>query len=332
MKYLHRYHYLFLLFFVFGCDTTQAQSNAATKEVTITLDLATNIQPTFPLTPGTEVQIRLTNIIPNAQYRIAVNESLTPIPPLNIAKPVRAAPTNCSNLIDSFVDATNESQIKAARAADTGVCTDVDEYNNVLALTAQTEYLFPSSLIVRSGYQYDIKIERITTAGQVVTIVKTWTSEISGGELGNWSTSYGFNFIPNQDDNFFSMQDSANPAQFKIEKKTDREEFDFAPSVFFRWRDANSPKDHGPVFGLGFDLEDPIVFAGYGKEFGGNITLVAGVVAHKQTRLDGKYNTGQTLSESLEEKQLLEDTYQANFFFGVTFRFDSNPFSSGGNN
>jgi hypothetical protein len=59
-----------------------------------------------------------------------------------------------------------------------------------------------------------------------------------------------------------------------------------------------------------------------------NISLVAGLVIHKQRRLNGMYSRNQEIGENLTGDQLTEQTYKPNVFFGLSFRFSSNPFAA----
>ncbi len=83
-----------------------------------------------------------------------------------------------------------------------------------------------------------------------------------------------------------------------------------------------------PTGGLGFELSDPVVFAGASVSYNTNLHFIVGAAIHKQKRLDGQYDVGQMISESLTTDQLSVTTFKPNFFFALAFRFGSNPFKA----
>jgi hypothetical protein len=59
---------------------------------------------------------------------------------------------------------------------------------------------------------------------------------------------------------------------------------------------------------------------------GENVNLFVAVAGHQQTRLDGRYEVDQILKEDLSEDKLEEKTFGTSLIYGITFRFDNNPF------
>ena len=190
-------------------------------------------------------------------------------------------------------------------------------------------------MAIKSGTTHDLGRYTLHKGEHLIVKIKrdeqSWEFTLTTGERGQWHTFYGFTFLPNDDEQFFTEQNPADADQFIITQEDDREEFDFAPSVLFVWSAAHSEDrnwNHGLTAGLGFDMDDPIVFAGYAFTFNENIALTAGLVFHKRERLNGRCEVGDVVTADLDSEQLTEETYGVNGYVGIAFRFGSNPFSS----
>jgi hypothetical protein len=134
--------------------------------------------------------------------------------------------------------------------------------------------------------------------------------------------------LPNDDTLFFSNPLEGEAGKFRITRKSDNRDYDFAPAIFYAWMPEAWRGNYASFSlagGLGFDLSDPVVFLGPAVTIRHNLTVVAGVVMHKERRLNGEYNVDDVISESLSEEQLHEDTYNPTWFAGLSFRFDSRP-------
>lgn len=157
---------------------------------------------------------------------------------------------------------------------------------------------------------------------------KTWTLSLRVERRWEWTPSYGFMFIPNNDDRFYQ---AANPDGdgFVLREKDDSLGFDFAAAVMYTYRKRLDTEKWwcslGVTGGLGFDLSDPVVFAGVTYPATTNIGLHAGVVMHKQKRLRGEYDLESIVNDQLDEDQLHEKTYEPNWYIGLSFRFGSPP-------
>ena len=159
----------------------------------------------------------------------------------------------------------------------------------------------------------------------------------AGEEQAQWLTFYGFNFADSGNEDFFSKANAgSDPATFTITKKADRDDNAFSPSVYFmrlpggdddQWYSWRTDDSFGGITaGLGFDLDNPTVFLGYGWGWGYNIMLTSGVIMHKENRLNGQYHAGDVVAENLTADQLADSTYKPRLYVGVAFRFGSNPF------
>ena len=295
------------------------------------LDLAGVPEISVDALPGTLVTFEVRNIVLSKPYRVTYQQSPIPVTPFPSITTSEFASSCPSAALNAIIAATSESAIAAAIATyESGQrCREGD------ALVERSKRTVPDdankALRLRQGHKITLTVEGSSADGS--EIEQTWHYVVSGGALGTWATTYGFNFMPNGDKRFQTATDAANAGKFVIKELTDRENLDFSPSIFFNWRRDRLDRDvaaGGPVFGLGFNLDEPIVFGGWGFDVGTNITVALGGALHKETRLAGKYDVGQSLQESLEEAQLEEKTYGLSFFLGFGFRFDKNPFKTGG--
>jgi len=158
---------------------------------------------------------------------------------------------------------------------------------------------------------------------------KTWIVKYKVPRIGDWVTSYGFAFLPNDDELFVTTPRDNDEGGFEIRPKADNRDFDFVPTVFYsymptKWR--NRFWSHSLGAGLGFDLSDPVVLVGYSATFRHNVSLLVGGAMQQQRRLAGQYSLGSpVVDEALTEDQLTDRTYDANWFFGVSLRFGKLP-------
>ena len=192
--------------------------------------------------------------------------------------------------------------------------------------------------------------ETLTPAGSQSRVetreLGTWTFEV-GKSKAQWLTYYGFNFAESGDELYFAETNSGtDPTTYTIARSFDRGGDSFTPSIYFTrlpadtkfsagrfftgWRTAEA--SGGLTAGLGFDLDNPTAFLGYGVAWGYNVMLTVGTVMHKEKRLRGQYAVGDIVAESLSADQLHESTYESQAYIGIAFRFGSSPFESGGSN
>lgn len=154
-----------------------------------------------------------------------------------------------------------------------------------------------------------------------------WTVSLTVERPWAWTASYGFMFLPNEDERFFQAPNPDGEG-FLLREKDDNLDFDFAAAVMYTCHKRKPDtwwKSFGFTGGLGFDLSDPIVFAGVTWPAATNIGIHAGVVMHKQQRLRGEYDRDSVTTDQLSEDQLHEGTYEPNWYVGLSFRFDKAP-------
>jgi len=323
------------------CAAIPALARAA-DPAPLTVDLAHDDPNTeLPVSAGVPFFVRINNMAPSLRntgaYEVTIKLEHIPIPPLDIPEP---KPEDKKGIEAKAVDpcapaqkalvalSTAEDEAKAFEAAVNLrkllkkcplVAKEAAPY-----LAAMTEDVTAPSVTLKPG-----ELLRVTVKRPDGDKTRTWERVFSTGESGKWLQSYGFMFIPNRDDEFFSKpQDDGKT--FTITQKDDRHGLDFAPSIFFTWLPASKEGSDCPVLGvtggLGFDLKAPTVFLGPTLMYRQNLQLVAGVVMHQQRRLRGEFATGQTVKESLDLDQLTDKTYRPNFFIGLALRLGKSPF------
>lgn len=302
----------------------------------LTIDLARQspgVTNTETIAPGT-YQAVIDNMVPGKVYQLTFNQQVTAIDPIDISAAVAAPDAviyQCNrpleSLRESFADVDEEKQVPIALAGLRAAAADAGCTSGQLQLLEQTI----------DQETRDVRLQTITQGDQLtVTVVRiegdartTWKSVFSTGARGEWRVLYGFTFLPAKDDEFFTQPSTSEQGKFDILQATGNKDLDFAPSIFFHWLSAkrrNRAWSYGPVAGLGFDLEKPILFGGFGATYNENVMFTAGLVVHEQQRLDGRFNLTRPIGENLNSDQLTEGTYGVNFYFGVALRLGSNPF------
>lgn len=274
--------------------------------------------------------VDIINRIPGARYRLHWEIGTRPIPPLPLPTQDAAGLTDGCRDAERSVNALNQasSEEEVARIVSElpGAFQDCDDrnlHNRKDQLIARTR----EQIQVELGYESELRVEvvRLDNEGKEL---KRWEAAYRSPDSGEWFVSYGFTFLPNNDVLFFSDAIEGEAGKFRITRKTDNREHDFAPAIFYAWMPEALRGNYASFSlagGLGFDLSDPVVFLGPAVTIRHNLTIVAGVVMHKERRLSGEYNSADVITESLSEEQLHEETYKPTWFAGLSFRFDSRP-------
>jgi hypothetical protein len=303
------------------------------------VDLASERSVTVPVRPGT-YSIEIDNLVPHLQssgwtYQVVILQEAIPIPPLTL--PTRTGPQGAvacpafAESLKALQEADNETAAANARRNLQSLLADAIA-KGCTEVRAALDYMGrmvwgPSSeaYVLKSGERLQVTVTR-TNGQQAVTWVKVFTT----GSAGEWIASYGFTFLPNRDETYFSKT-KASAGQFVVTPTQGNEGLDFTPAVFFTWFPASNGHQtwvFGGTAGLGFELSTPAIFAGLSMMYHENVQLVLGVAVNQQLRLNGQYSKGETISENLSRDQLSSKAYRPNWFLGLTFRFDKNPFQS----
>jgi hypothetical protein len=311
---------------------------AAQTILPLTVDLANDpLKSTVPVSTGVALSIRITNMAPSIRkdglYEVVVARETIPIPAFDLPEAKKApmalaADDPCdvarSAIADLYAAPNETAAEKKARELRKKVadCAALEgEARDALA--TMTFDVAAPAITLRPG-----ELIRVTVRRPEDKDVRTWEKVFTTGDAGTWLQSYGFAFIPNRDDQFFSKVEDDGKT-FTITEKTDHHGMDFAPSIFFTWLPApreSQTLNFGVTGGLGFDFKAPTVFLGGSAMWAQNVQLVAGVVMHQQRRLRGEFVAGQTVKESLDLDQLTDKTYRPNFFVGLALRLGKSPF------
>jgi len=326
------------LVFIFAVLVAAAANAAGPRQLQVDLAVDPGTERTFQVQPG-DYTLLVVSKVPQFVYSIQIEESFIPIQPLTPPGPganlipsdpcldLTTATGKVNRATDEKVVAENVAKIEQLLAS--GSCNRPPEIADAKAALSATRELLPDAYHLDNNQELKVTVTR--GAG---TDAKRWTYIYRTPERGHWFSSYGFVFIPNHDQTYFSKAVEGESGKFTVTRKQDRKVADFAPSLFFSWLarvNENSDWSFSWSAGLGFDQSNPVVFVGPMWTYNQNVSIVGGLVFHKQKRLNGIYTSNEPVMENLTEAQLTEETYRPNFFLGLSFRFSSNPFSSSSN-
>lgn len=283
---------------------------------------------------GEAFVVVITNRLPKERYTVKTERVRETIKPLTLQQFAgdAGAPT-CANVLrvleTALDNATTEQEVgdgvNNARITADG-CADAVKASVEKAIEIKTTVSKngPKSGLDR-GESFLVTVSRGTGDDQ-----KKWIYKITTGAAGEFRVLYGFNFVPDNDEHFFLRENATTAGTYDIVEETDDNDFSFVPTIFASWQ-ANRP---GPVSwglsgGLGFDAAKPIVFVGPTVVFRENISLNFGLVMQERQRLDPQIDRTKTLPSLIDNAKLHRtDGYRPNWFIGIGFRFDENPFKA----
>lgn len=286
---------------------------------------------------STELTFKIVNRLPAARYKVTVATSglLAPFDAdlfkAEAAKDDRAAGISevCTRVLKRLTEAgsgDSESALRGALVAAKANSPDKDCMDRIKLFEAGTQGDLGEKVTLAQAQTVTITVTR-SDPGR-----KRWEFVFSTGEDRGWLVHYGFSFLPDEDEEFFTRKAESvagQPDKFLIVQSADRGGAEFEPTVNFTYLPRFSGrKAWKPLFtaGLGADLDERLVFAGLSWVIGDNVSLFVGAAGHQQTRLKGQYEIGQELGQELAADQLVDDTYDVNAIFGVGLRFNSSPF------
>ena len=297
------------------------------------LDLATAPGSKVSLTApeGEVVTFKIVNRIPSKPYTITVELRAIPIPPL--PKPeglLRLSPGTtdpCAPILTqarSLANAKDEADVgttvrKIRAVLDT--CTTPDPRAEIDNWLAQTEAIVPGAFVVHPG---------VEVALTVVRDDRIWAMVVSGGERGQWLTTYGVAIVPSRDKPYFLKPIGGD--KFKVTAEQESDDLHLIPSVFFTWLPRKRMLGDfavGPTAGLGLSKSKAAVFAGIGFTYNWNLSFIGGLAVSPHTQIDGRYKADDELSETVADDQLNREVYKPTWVFALTFRFAGNPFGGG---
>ena len=323
-----------LLFFLIAL----VEPSHAQNTVVIDLGLQGSGTVTLSARPNETYSVKILNQIPGQPYSVSLLTEIIGIEPLpepnekiEVAsssnnpcqEPLRQARTLRAQTAESAV-ALIVREVRATLDEGTP-CRNPEELYEILGLLAATEYTVASTFSVGLGEQVTITVSRSRPSD---TTTRTWRTVLRGASRGTWITMFGTSIVKNNDELFFSK--AGEDGKFIITPQRGQHDLKIIPSVYFAWvpRAAQLKNwSFGPT--AGFGLSNAAVFAGGAATYNQNLGFIFGASVYQQQRLSGQYVAGQILSESLSEDQLARKVLRAGWTFGITWRFGSNPFSSG---
>ena len=279
---------------------------------------------------GEVVTFKIINRIPNKPYTITVELRAIPIPPLpkpegllrlspgttDPCGPVLMAARSLENAKDEADVGTTVGKIRAVLET----CTTPDARAEIDSWLRQTEEIVPGAFVVHAG---------VEIALTVVRDEKIWAMVVSGGERGQWLTTYGVAVVPSRDKPYFLKPIEGD--KFKVTAQQESDDLHLIPSVFFSWLPRTRMLGDfavGPTAGLGLSKSKAAVFAGVGFTYNWNLSFISGLAVSPHTQINGRYKADDELSETVADDQLNREVYKPTWVFAVTFRFSGNPFGS----
>jgi hypothetical protein len=302
----------------------------------ITMDLAiqeegeTSVES---VEPGEAFTLKIVNRMPNQRYTVKIERKREVLEPLNL--PIRAAaPGDCSAVVSNFqanlANAEDEQDVAAKISEarlEAAKCPAPATTQVETVVRERTEFRsreYPKGL--SRGESLIVTVTRGAGADQ-----KKWILEITTGRSGEWRVLYGFNYVPDNDDHFFLRENTTTAGTYDIVEERGDNDLNFVPTIFASWQ-ANRPGalSWGLSGGMGFDSDKPHVFVGPTVVFRQNISLNLGLVMHERRRLDPQLDRTKPLPTLLDNEKLYRtDGYRPNWYIGIGFRFDKNPFEGG---
>jgi hypothetical protein len=293
--------------------------------------------------------VRIANLVPGGDYVPMVRVGRHRTEPLALPNEgTREAESVVETMVPALSGEDDTSGCQALRNAMDALAAYPDEKTvaaRANALRNMGEWAHCSSDEVRNRFdELLLKMNRFSgeltvNRGEYIHLVlartditRRWAQVWDAGPAGEWRTTYGFSFIQYVffTDRRFFLRPSADGTAFTVTREHQRSVMEFAPTVFFTWRDAGRRGDDldiGPTVGLGFDFERPTVSFGASFAYRENISLNAGVVMHQVHRLNGQFKEGDTIKENLTFDALHQTVYRPNPFIAVSIRSLSNPFA-----
>lgn len=303
--------------------------------------------PSLQIEPGSNIRVQFIHLAPKNREKYnfrVIRRVVVPDPfDLSVFKKATgggqpAPPLPCTQR----KDLTDKSKALADEGDETKVATEAQDLAAVIKQATEPGCVddVRTAQAVIDATTYAVQITYSLTEGQELVATasrpdakggtSTWEVVFSTGESGKWLTTYGFVFLYDRDSDYFSAPQG--DGSYKITKEHHDFSMQFTPSIFFTWlpaSQANSALTFGPTAGLGFDLTSPVVSLGASLLYHYNVSLIAGGSMTRHRTLLGQYQDGQTTKENLTNDQLTHLVYAPTWFAGLTFRFGSNPFTSG---
>lgn len=180
--------------------------------------------------------------------------------------------------------------------------------------------------IIEISSDHDITIEVMKSEGDTNA---TWAQFIyrGDGEGSRWLTHYGFTFLYNRGEKYYSEFHQAGDEEgsepyYTVEAQNNKSDILYSPTILwtYPWRQNNS-FDHGLTAGLGANENSLLVLIGYSLIIGKNVIITASVAAQEFPTLNGSYKEHQRLDSSVDSSALEEKEFDGSVGISVGFRF-----------
>jgi len=240
------------------------------------------------------------------------------------AHSVVAAPNDCQQPEAAFKkirDATTSQEVAIAVAEGRTAIFNVDpEKENcddfmrtVRAAIALTERQVEVS--INHDYDARVTVSLNSTSNILATSVIQPTRK-------QWITSYGFGFVDNRDENYFSKGNATDG--YVINKQEERNQFTYTALAMFTY--PFHPYDNGLELGftggIGASQENIAALAGVSLVVNKNFIITGGVSFQEFNILKGQYNEGDNIGNVPIDSDVLEDkTYKAAAAIVLSYRF-----------
>jgi hypothetical protein len=336
-------HFFFLSFLGALAFILDSPAIAANPPTVLTLDLSRpNSSSDFTVPPG-QYTVKLINALPGKSYTFTVFYTQTTVKPLTWTQPDAAQPLNAAtaaanpclplqNTMTALKGPLTEDLLPPLLAL---ARKQLDPCNNdTITIPAKT---FLDSLSFESPVAYDISedgilevaVSRLKQPDVSADSDRSWHARFIGPKSSDWFITFGVLSVSNGDKPFNSVS-TETVGKFQIVSAQSRSCFTYAGGLFFSWAPNQLlPKvTLGITAGLGFDLSNVQLFVGPAVSLNKNLSLIGGGAFHKVQRLRGEFEPMQTVSTALSTAALNESVYAWDWFFGVSFRFDKNPFGT----
>lgn len=312
-------------------------SLATAADVTVTLDLAGLAALTQTVEPASYAVV-LENLLPRAgvRYEVVIRRENIPIATLpleGIATPSLERLTGgavCDELaatVSALMGADHERSVPALAAHVRQLlnqCTDQTIVKAANAALSQITRTLPA-VRLRANQRLTVTVTRKSTAGEAPL---TWSLVLETEPRGEWMTTWGVSFVPDDDERFFAK--AIDGGKFQITREREENGVRPIPSVYFTWlsnRKHDSPLAISPTAGIGLKSDAPAFFGGVAFTFNQNIGANMGVAVTGFRRLNGKYSANDQVSENLTDEQLHRRVFRPALAAAVTYRFGRNPFA-----
>jgi hypothetical protein len=326
--------YLSLVLFAAGWLAT-APAYPTVRELNLADELR---ERTIDVQPGEALSFKIVNRVPQHRYTVIVRVETQSIPELRPPGPplLEGGENPCDPVVEvthNILRATEEAEVatlvtRGRELLAAGQCPQPTTVLGLQTALDRTEIPIRQEFILKEN-----ELVRITIHRPDGDEIKEWVFVFTTPPRGSWFTSYGFVFLGDQDETFFSRETGDGKFEIARDNSSGGElsNLNFAPSFFYTWlprRDESRDLSPGFTFGLGFDQSNPVLFAGGSLNYNRFVSLIAGAAIHQQKRLNGQFHPGQPLEELLDDEALHEEKFGINYFLGLSFRFNANPFSN----